>query len=232
LCRSEQENLAVMVMKFYATTTPNGERAILPLFLANVDPEKEVELVQVSVKGKQQLTPAYKAKNPFGVVPYLEDGDLGVFESRAIAKYIVDKYKLTSLVGTTPKEKATINKWVESESQNFSPAVLPLLQETFYSMMQNRAIDEKIKATGIEKTGKVLDVYEAQLSKHKYLAGDTYTLADAFHTPYLFVLVSFADVFAGPFDNRTHVKAWVEDVTSNPAFLKTKKLDWDKATQF
>jgi len=45
-------------------------RLINPLGLSHhhrghvqVDPEKEVELVQVSVKGKQQLTPAYKAKN-------------------------------------------------------------------------------------------------------------------------------------------------------------------------
>jgi len=226
-----QENLAAMVMKFYATVTPNGERAILPLFLADVDPEKEVELVQVSVKGKQTLTPAYKAKNPFAVVPYLEDGDLGIFESRAIAKYIVDKYKLTFLVGTTPKEKATINKWVESESQNFSPAAVPLVREAFYARIQNRPVDEKIKATGMENLGKVFDVYEAQLSKHKYLAGDSYTLADVFHTPVL-LRVNTMDAFAGAFDNRPHVKAWVDDVTSNPAFLKTRKLDWDNATPF
>jgi len=220
-----------MVMKFYATTTPNGERAILPLFLADVDPEKELELVLVSLMGQQQLTPAYKAKNPFAVVPYLEDGELGVFESRAIAKYIVDKYNLTFLVGTTPKERATINQWVESESQNFNAAVSPLLKEAFRSRIENRPLDEKVKATSMESLGKVLDVYEAQLKKHKYLAGDTYTLADAFHTPVL-LRVSTLDLFAGAFDNRPHVKAWVADITSNPAFLKARKLDWDNATPF
>jgi len=180
----------------------------------------------------------------------------GNAESRAIAKYIVDKYKLTFLVGTTPKEKATINKWVESESQNFYPAVLPLVRDAFYARMQNRPVDEKIKATGKdnlgkvfdeykaqlfvdekikatskENLGKVFDVYEAQLSKHKYLAGDSYTLADVFHTPFLF-LVNTMDAFAGAFDNRPHVKVWVDDITSNPAFLKTRKLDWDNATPF
>jgi len=73
----------------------------------------------------------------------------GNAESRAIAKYIVDKYNLTFLVGTTPKEKATINKWLESKSQNFSPTTVSLLRETYYARMQNRPVDEKIKATSI-----------------------------------------------------------------------------------
>jgi len=226
-----QENLAAMVMKLYGTQTPNAERAIMPLFFADVDPEKEMEMVLVSLMGKRQQTPAYKAKNPFGAVPYLEDGELGIFESRAIAKYIVDKYNLTFLVGTTVEERATINQWVESESQNFSAGVAPLLFELFYSRIENRPVNEKVKATTMEKLGKVLDVYEAQLSKHKYLAGDSYTLADVFHTPFL-LKVKTLDVFAGVFDNRPYVKAWADDLTSNPAFLKARKLDWDNATPF
>jgi len=60
---SVQENLAAMVMKLCGTCTPSVELAILPLFLADVDPEKEMEMVLVSLSGKQQLKPAYKAKN-------------------------------------------------------------------------------------------------------------------------------------------------------------------------
>jgi len=220
-----------MVMKFYASTTPNAQRAILPLFLADVDPAKEVELVAVSLMGLQQKSPNYVAKHPFGVVPYLEDGDIGIFESRAIAKYIADKYELTSLVGKTLKEKAAINQWIESESQNFHPTVGPLMRELFMSRMLKRAADEKLIATSLENLGKVLDVYDAQLSKHKYLAGDTYTLADAFHTPYL-DKVRTLDVFAGVLDKRPHAKAWVDDITSNPAFVKATKLDWENATPF
>jgi len=155
----------------------------------------------------------------------------GNAESQAIAKHIVDKYNLTFLVGTTPKEKATINKWVESESQNFYPAGLPLLGESIRSQRENRPVDEKIKATSMENLGKVFDVYEAQLSKHKYLAGDTYTLADVFHTP-LLLKVNTLDLFAGAFNNRPHVKTWVDNITSNPAFLKTRKLVWYNATPF
>jgi len=153
----------------------------------------------------------------------------GNAESRAIAKYIVDKYKLTSLVGETLKERASVNQWVESESHNFHPTVGPLMKELFISRVFKRAPDEKLITTSLENLGKVLDVYEAQLSKHKYLAGDSYTLADAFHTPYL-EKVRTLDVFAGVLDARPHVKAWVADITSNPAFLKCTELDWENAT--
>jgi len=217
------------VMKFYGSATLNVQRAIMPLFLADVDPEKEVELVIVSLMGLQQKSPKYIAKHPFGLVPYLEDGEIGIFESRAIAKYIVDKYGLTYLVGKTAKERAAINEWVESESNNFHPTVGPLMKELFISRVFKRPADEKLIATSLENLGKVLDVYDAQLSKHKYLAGESYTLADAFHTPYL-DKVRTLDVFAGVLDKRPHVKAWVSDITSNPAFVETTKLDWENAT--
>jgi len=34
----------------------------------------------------------FKSKHPFGVVPYLQDGSFGLFESGAITKYIVAKH--------------------------------------------------------------------------------------------------------------------------------------------
>jgi len=115
------------------------------------------------------------------------------------------------------------------------PELLPcrftLLGESIRSQRENRPVDEKIKATSMENLGKVFDVYEAQLSKHKYLAGDTYTLADVFHTP-LLLKVNTLDLFAGAFNNRPHVKTWVDNITSNPAFLKTRKLVWYNATPF
>lgn len=215
----------------YAAPTPNVQRAILPLFLTNVDVEKELELVSISLMSRQQQSPNYKAKHPFGVVPYFEDGDIGIFESRAIAKYIVDKYEMTDLVGKTLKERAAVNQWVESEAQNFHAAVGPVNRELFLSRVMKKPVDEKLVAAGLESLGKVLDVYEAQLSKSKFLALDTYTLADAFHTPYL-DKVRTMDAFKGVFDNRPHVKAWADALCTHPAFIKTTQMNWDAATPF
>jgi glutathione S-transferase len=220
-----------MVMKLYGVGTPNVQRATLPLYLLEVDIEKEVELVKVNLMTRQHLTPAYKSKQIFGVVPYLEDGDVAIFESRALAKYFVEKYEGTgpSLLGKTLKEKAIINTWMESEAHNFHPTVSPMVKEIFFSMMFKRPRNEEIISTGLKNLNTVLDVYEGHLSKNKYLAGESYTLADAFHTPYM-EKVRTMEVFKGVIDSRPHVAAWVADITSRPAFQKCMQMDWQNAT--
>ena len=37
-------------------------------------------------------TPAYRAMNPMGLVPVLKDGDLTMFESQAILRYLAAEY--------------------------------------------------------------------------------------------------------------------------------------------
>ncbi|KAG0613459.1 hypothetical protein M758_6G104400 [Ceratodon purpureus] len=181
---------------------------------------------------RQHLSPAYKSKQIFGVVPYLEDGDLAVFESRAIAKYFAEKYDAKcNLLGKTLKERAIINTWMESEAHNFNPAVAPMIKELFLSMVFKKPANQELISTSLTNLNSVLDVYEIHLSKNKYLAGENYTLADANHTPYM-EKVRTMDVFKGILDSRPHLAAWVSDITSLPAFKKCMQMDWDKATPF
>lgn len=82
--------------------------------------EKEVdfELVRVSVKDGEHRKPEYLAKQPFGLVPLLEDEDLKLFESGAIMRYIADKYEAQGtpkLYGSTKAERALVEQWMEVE---------------------------------------------------------------------------------------------------------------------
>ena len=141
-------------------------------------------------------------------------------ESRAISRYIAEKFQDQGvpLLGKTSEERAIVNQWCEVESQNFNAAALPMLREIFTAANEKRPVDEQIVAAGVSKLGQVLDVYEAQLSKYKYIAGDDYTLADVFHAPFINTLMRLKkEVFTG----RKHVIAWAEDLISRPAFQKT-----------
>jgi len=52
----------------------------------------EYEFKSLDLFKGENMTPEYLAKNPQHNIPFVEDGDLGLTESRAAAAYVVSKY--------------------------------------------------------------------------------------------------------------------------------------------
>ncbi|KAL3697459.1 hypothetical protein R1sor_011535 [Riccia sorocarpa] len=174
-------------------------------------------------------TEEFTAKNPFGLMPAFEDGDLVLFESRAIARYVEAKFEGqgTALLGTNIREHALVNVWNDVESQTFYPSIWPICRE-FYS---KKVPDVSVIEASREKLEKVLDIYETQLSKRKYLAGDFFSFADLFHIPVLHFLQCLSDdTFRSVINSRPHVYKWHQDITSRPSWKKIisepKASDW------
>ncbi|KAF5732678.1 glutathione S-transferase F13 [Tripterygium wilfordii] len=183
--------------------------------------QADFELITVNIMTGEHKHPAFLAKNPFGVIPALDDGDLTLFESRAITAYVAEKFKDTGsdlLRLSNPKEAALVKVWVEVESQSYDPAISPIFFQHFIAPMRGQSTDQAVINANLEKLEKVLDVYEARLSKTKYLAGDFYSLADLHHLAYThyFMKTPYAKVI----NERPHVKAWWEDISSRPASKK------------
>ena len=126
------------------------------------------------------------------------------------------------LLGKTPHEKAIIDQWCEVESQNFNTAISPMFREMYIAkLVQKRPVNEELVAACLAKTGAVLDVYEKQLSMNKFIAGDSYSLADLFHVSALKRLMDAKrDIFMG----RPHVLAWAENLIVRPAMQKTLEV--------
>merc|ERR1712100_341721 len=94
----------------------------------------DFELVPVNLGTGEHKQPPYLSKNPFGQIPVLEDGDLTLFESRAITSYVAEKFKETGtdlIRHKNLKEAALVMVWVEVESQNFHPAIWPIVYQFF-----------------------------------------------------------------------------------------------------
>ncbi|PIA55402.1 hypothetical protein AQUCO_00800277v1 [Aquilegia coerulea] len=175
--------------------------------------------IDLSVGAHKQ--PAFLAKQPFGQVPVLEDGDVTLFESRAIASYVSYKYKdqgTDLLRRGNINETALVGVWADVESQQYNPPISTIVYELVIKGMYGMTTDQAVVDAQSEKLGNVLDVYEARLTENKYLAGNFYSLADQNHIPYTFFLMKTP--LASLINSRPHVKAWWEDISSRPSFQK------------
>eukprot|EP01018_Ginkgo_biloba_P038510 Gb_31239 [translate_table: standard] len=184
--------------------------------------EKEVdyELIPVDLVAGAHQRPPFLALNPFGQIPAIQDGDLTLFESRAIIKYLARKYegRGTNLLGNTLVEQAVVDQWCEVESQQFNPLNYAVVFQTVIQPKMGGTTDHKVVEASLEKLNKVLDIYEKSLSKNKYLAGDFFSLADLQHLSahYLVKACGKGDVIT----SRKYVNAWWEDISSRPAWKR------------
>lgn len=144
-----------------------------------------------------------------------------ISESRAIATYIAEKYKDTGcdlLRSGDLKEATLVKVWAEVEAQQYNPAISVIVYQHLIAPKYGGTADQAVIDSNLEKLGKVLDVYEGKLSKTKYLAGDFYSLADLNHLSYTHYFMTTP--WASLINERPHVKAWWEDISTRPAFKK------------
>ncbi|XVE73289.1 hypothetical protein DITRI_Ditri11bG0105500 [Diplodiscus trichospermus] len=181
----------------------------------------EFEFVPVNLGAGEHKSENYLSLNPFGQVPAFEEGDFKLFESRAITHYVAHEYadKGTQLLlPGSNKSMATLQLWKEVEAHQFDPAASKLVWELAFKPIFGMATDAAVVEENEAKLAKVLDVYETQLAKSKYLACDSFTLADLHHLPNIQCLLMTSAKKL--FDSRPHVSAWVADITARPAWSK------------
>ncbi|KAJ1402340.1 Thioredoxin-like superfamily [Sesbania bispinosa] len=180
----------------------------------------EFELVPIDMRSGEHKQEPFLSLNPFGQVPGFEDGDLKLFESRAITKYIAHEYadKGTELISRDSKKMAITSVWLEVESQQFDQPASKLLWELVFKPMFGMPTDPAAVEENETKLGKVLDIYEKRLSESKYLAGECFTLADLHHLPAINFLMN--SPVKKLIESRPHVSAWVADITARPAWSK------------
>ncbi|KAI3741810.1 hypothetical protein L1987_59488 [Smallanthus sonchifolius] len=211
-----------MAIKLHGTV---GSPATFRAFAALYEKDLDVDFIPVKLGVNENKSPQFLARNPFGQVPVFEHGDLQLFESRAITKYVAEAYadKGTSLLlSRDPRKSAIQTVWMEVESQKFDPATSKLTWELFFKPLFGMTTDEAVVAEFEKKLEPVLDVYEKRLTECKYLGGDSFSLADLHHLPNTNILIGTK--VKSQFDARPHVSAWASDILSRPAWAKVTSM--------
>ncbi|XP_048534669.1 glutathione S-transferase 4-like [Triticum urartu] len=214
-------------LKVYGwAVSPFVARALICLEEAGVD----YELIPMKREAGDHLLPDFLARNPFGQVPVLEDGDLTLFAcnsdrkfSRRIARHVLRKYQPELLVGDgSPESAAMVDVWLEVEAHQYNPSAGAISIQCLLVPFLGGTRDQAIVDENVVKLRKVLEVYEARLSASKYLAGESVSLADLSHFSLMHYFMETE--YASLVEERPHVKAWWEELKARPAARKVTEF--------
>jgi GST-like protein len=158
-----------MMIKFYFHPSPNPAKVALFLEESGLP----YELKPIDTRKGEQHSAEFLAINPNGKTPAIVDGDVTVFDSNAILLYLGEKTG-KFMPENTPAARAQMLSWLMFVATGVGPYSGQAVHFTHHAPEKlayaiNRYQHEAKRHWGI---------IDAQLAKHKYMLGDTYTIVD------------------------------------------------------
>lgn len=163
-------------------------------------------------------TPPVDAIHPFGKVPVMRDGDLTLYESKAIATYIDRTRPGPKLIPDDPKLAAQVEQWVSLINSTIDPVMIRDYV-LGYIFTQDGKPDPARIAAAVDKMRRQIKLLDGAVSTG-YLVGASFTLADISLMPILFWLRRFPEG-AALLDGAPNLRAYFERHAARPSFQKT-----------
>lgn len=187
-----------------------GACSLAPHIVAN---EAGIALDLVKVDGKTRKTEAdqdFLATNPNGYVPTLalDDGQT-LTEAQIVVQYLADRKPESGLIPPAGEmARYRVQQWLAFISSELHKSFSPFFRP---------GTPEETKTANRAHLGRRLAYVDGQLAGKSYLAGETFTVADA----YLWTILGwarFADIDLAPYAN---VRKFMATVAARPAVVRS-----------
>ncbi len=150
-------------------------------------------------------TVEYRAMNPNGLVPTLEEDGFTLWESNAILRYLCDAGAPHSpLWPEEPRARANIDRWMDWQQTALGPPIGVIFWNLVRTPPEKR--DQAAVDTAIRNGTRIWGMLEAELARHPYVGGAEFTIGDI--PPGVLVHRWFTMAFARP--PLPHLEAWYD----------------------
>jgi glutathione S-transferase len=154
-------------------------------------------------------TPDYLAKNPNAKVPTLEDGNVVIWESNTILRYVAAKAK-SPLYPAELARRSHVERWMDWQLSALNNPYLAMFREAKLEP-EKRSADF---AAQLKDFGAQLSILDKSMKT--WIAGDEMTLADICLAPIVYRCLRFGVELPG----LPNVKRWDAAVSAREAFKK------------
>jgi GSH-dependent disulfide-bond oxidoreductase len=208
------------MIDLYTWRTPNGRKISLMLEETGL----AYRVLPIDIGKGEQLAPAYLELNPNGKIPTIVDHEgpdgqpLVLFESGAILLYLAQKSGRFMPADTQGYWRAV--QWLQFQAANVGPMLgqaqhfLHYAQERFEYPVQRYSREAQ----------RLYRVLDKRLSMSRYLADDTYTIADVATWPWLRAWkIQGIDLNEHP-----HIARWLAEIEARPAVQREREILADR----
>ncbi len=159
-------------------------------------------------------TPEYRAMNPNGLVPTIDDDGFILWESNVIVRYLAKRYSEGTLYPSDLRQRFLAEQWMDWQATVLWPA----FRDAFWGLVRTppEKRDEEAIATSRQRTARLWEGLEAQLGKTRFVVGDTLTMGDVPAGIAAYRCFSLG-IEQAAFPN---VARWYDSLTGRPGFRK------------
>ena len=125
-------------------------------------------------------TPEQLTRHPWGKIPALSHGDVTLFESLAITRYVDEAFEGPALQPADPAGRAQMDQWI---SAYIDYMYAPIVRGIIIQRVAAETPDSDVTAAAMPDAEKCIGVLNDRLRTTPYLAGAAVSLADLFVLP-------------------------------------------------
>jgi glutathione S-transferase len=160
-------------------------------------------------------TPQYRAMNPNGRVPVIEDDGFVLWESNAIVRYLLAKHAPNSTwYSADPQARAIADKWMDWTTSSFAGP----FRTVFWGVLRTPADKQDWPAinAAIKECSELLSMADEALASQPYLSGQDIGMGDIPLGSFIYAW------FEMPIERapQAHLQAWYERLKQRPAYRK------------
>ncbi|MDH5857250.1 glutathione S-transferase family protein [Lampropedia aestuarii] len=158
--------------------------------------------------------PEYRAMNPNGLIPCLQDGDLIVWESNAIVRYLARQYGQEPFTPVSPADWAQADQWMDWASLSFAGPLRDLVWNMLRCPPEQRS-DAEIQR-GEKECARLMQLANTALQHQAFLSGKHLGVGDI---PLGCIAYAW---FSLPVERPAleHLSRWYASLCERPAYQK------------
>lgn len=166
--------------------------------------------------------PKFRAMNPNGLVPVIEDNGLVMWESNAILRYLAATYGKGMFWADDARARAPVDQWLDWAGTTFQPDLIGLFVNYWRTPEAQR--NPNVIRNFLQRSERSLRLADAELAKRAYIAGDALTIADIASGVHLYRYYTMGT----PFPALPNVEAWYKRLQDRAAYREHVMISYEE----